>query len=584
VIRLRRLVFAFAAALAAAAAPARGADIASLYPQVRQFFPEADRFGALEGEPRAAPVWRGERLLGYAFLSADVVRIPAYSGKPINTLVGFDLAGRITGVSIVEHEEPILVIGITDERLRRYTDQYRGLSVFDRVAVGAPRPGHVAVDTIAGATITVMVENATIMRSARLVAESRGLRPGAGAEAAAPAADAAAASGAETAAQASPPAPAAAPQPPVSTPAPAAGTAPVAKGSAVRAPPSPPRLPNVAAREAARPAASEPAPPPAGAAATPIAEEPLWIAVWQARRAEIALLVAGLLGLATILVLQDWFARRPRLLFYVRRAFLLYTVFFVGWYALAQLSVVNVLTFVHAFMREFRWENFLIDPMLFILWSFVALTLLLWGRGVYCGWLCPFGAIQELLGQIARRFGVRQFEFPSVVHERLWAVKYLILIVLFGVSLHSLGEAVRLAEVEPFKTAVALHFNREWPFVAWAVGLIAVSLFNRKFFCKYLCALGAALSIPGRFRVFDWWLRRRKECGRPCQTCANDCEVRAIRPTGEINHNECHYCLDCQMTYYNDRKCMPLIERRLKRERRSAAATQPVEIVRPGRG
>ena len=581
-IRLHCFALAFAALLAANA-PVRAADVASLYPQVRQFFPEADRFGELAGEPPAAPVWRGERLLGYAFLSADVVRIPAYSGKPINTLVGFDLAGRITGVSIVGHEEPILVIGITDERLRRYTDQYRGLSVFDRVAVGAPRPGHVAVDTIAGATITVMVENATIMRAVRLVAESRGLRPAAGVEARAPAVDAAprpepASVPAAPQASESKPAPAATDKPP-------AAAAPVAERKAVHAPPGAPPLPKARVRESAPPPAAAPASPPAIAAATPIAEEPLWIAVWQARRVEIALLVAGLFALATILVLQDWFARRPRLLFYVRRGFLLYTVLFIGWYALAQLSVVNVLTFVHAFMRDFRWENFLIDPMLFILWSFVALTLLLWGRGVYCGWLCPFGAIQELLGQIARRLGVRQFEFPSVVHERLWAVKYLILIVLFGVSLHSLGEAVRYAEVEPFKTAVALRFDREWPYVAWAAGLIAVSLFNRKFFCKYLCALGAALSIPGRFRVFDWWLRRRKECGRPCQTCANDCEVRAIRPTGEINHNECHYCLDCQMTYYNDRKCMPLIERRLKRERRSAAAAaRPVQVVRSADG
>jgi NosR/NirI family transcriptional regulator, nitrous oxide reductase regulator len=72
--------------------------------------------------------------------------------------------------------------------------------------------------------------------------------------------------------------------------------------------------------------------------------------------------------------------------------------------------------------------------------------------------------------------------------------------------------------------------------------------------------------------VFDWWLRRRKECGRPCQVCAHECEVRAIRPTGEINANECHYCLDCQVTYYNDRKCTPLLERRQKREQRAAAA------------
>jgi NosR/NirI family transcriptional regulator, nitrous oxide reductase regulator len=234
-------------------------------------------------------------------------------------------------------------------------------------------------------------------------------------------------------------------------------------------------------------------------------------------------------------------------------------------------------------MREFHWETFLIDPMLFILWGFVALTLLLWGRGVYCGWLCPFGALQELVNQAARRYNVRQLEFSDVVHERLSAVKYLVLIVLFGISLQSTLEMVRYAEVEPFKTAITLRFQREWPFVLYAAGLIVVSLVNRKFFCKYLCPLGAALAIPGRFRVFDWWLRRRRECGRPCQTCAQECEVRAIRPTGEINANECHYCLDCQVTYYNEAKCMPLVERRT-RHQRAARAREVVRAMEPHTG
>ncbi len=299
--------------------------------------------------------------------------------------------------------------------------------------------------------------------------------------------------------------------------------------------------------------------------------EPLRVGVWRERRWQIAVLGLGLTVLTLILVFQDGVARRPRLLKYLRRGFLLYTVFFIGWYALAQLSVVNVLTFLHALFHGFRWENFLIEPMIFILWAFVAFTLLLWGRGVYCGWLCPFGAMQELIQQLARRVRVPQLEIPQVVHERLWALKYVILIALFGLSLQSLGQAVVYAEVEPFKTAVTLRFQRDWPFVLYAAGLLVVSAFNRKFFCKYLCPLGAALSIPGRFRVFDWWLRRRKECGKPCQVCAVECEVHAIRPTGEINHNECHYCLDCQVTFYNSYKCPPLAERRKRLERRPAS-------------
>jgi polyferredoxin len=573
-----RFVAELAIALLLACTPlgaARGQDVATLYPQAREFFPDADRLGAFEGDPVAAPAYRGERLLGYLFLTNDVVRIPAYSGKPINTLVGFDLAGRITGIAVVQHEEPILAVGISEQRLKAFTDQYRGKSVFDKITVGAPREGYVAVDTISGATITVMVQNATISRAARRVAESRGLRPGLVAAPAAepPAAAAPVVESPGPAVRESAPAPAAAPAGEVQAP---------AQPGAARKPVAPRAAPPV--RQAQQPAPGPVfAPPRVDQPLAAGVEEPLWKQAWRERWGRIVLLVAGLVTLTAILVFQDWLARHPTLLWYVRRGFLLYTLFFIGWFALAQLSVMHVLTFVHAFMHEFRWENFLIDPMLFILWGFVALTLLLWGRGVYCGWLCPYGALQELGNQIARRFGVKQIEFPDVVHERLWAVKYLVLILLFGVSLQSLGEAARYAEVEPFKTTIVMAFQREWPFVLYAGALLLVAVFNRKFFCKYLCPLGAALAIPGRFRVFDWWLRRRKECGRPCQTCARECEVRAIRPTGEINANECHYCLDCQITFYDNNKCMPLVERK-KRHERASRAREVVQAMEPHAG
>jgi NosR/NirI family nitrous oxide reductase transcriptional regulator len=487
-------------------------SIADRYPQVRGFFPDADRFGALEGEPPAAPMYRGDTLLGYAYLTTDVVRIPAYSGKPINTLVGFDLNGRITGIEIVQHEEPILVIGITNERLQRFARQYVGKSVFDRISIGGTRAGYVTIDAISGATITMMVENASVMQSVRKVAEARGIQF-------VPSADV-------------------------------------------------PASPAVAAKPAA-PKATRPdknRPPTVTSAKTEPADEPIWVSVWRMRVLEISVLLAGLAFLTLILVFQDWLTKHPLLLRRVRTGFLLYTLLFIGWYGLAQLSVINVLTFTLAAMHGFQWESFLIDPMMFILWSFVAVTLLLWGRGVYCGWLCPFGALQELTYQVFQKLRLPRFEIPVLVHERLWALKYIILLALFGLSLQSLTQAERLAEVEPFKTAITLRFTREWGFVLYAAALVLLSALNRKFYCKYLCPLGAALTIPGKFRIFDW-LRRHRECGRPCQVCAAECEVQAIKKNGEINPNECHYCLDCQVTYWNDHKCPPEVERRKRREK-----------------
>ncbi|MGD8631620.1 MAG: hypothetical protein PVG72_12950, partial [Gammaproteobacteria bacterium] len=100
------------------------------------YFPDADRVGEFEGEPLAAGVYAGERLLGYVLRTTDIAPIPAYSGKPITLLVGLGLDGRITGLEITQHSEPILVVGVSEKDLQHYVEQYRGVSVQQRVKIG----------------------------------------------------------------------------------------------------------------------------------------------------------------------------------------------------------------------------------------------------------------------------------------------------------------------------------------------------------------------------------------------------------------------------------------------------------------
>ena len=303
------------------------------------------------------------------------------------------------------------------------------------------------------------------------------------------------------------------------------------------------------------------------------AQTDLWRRIWEDKTVEIVALLAMLSVLTFAFFFQSYVTQSERFTYWFRMSFLTVTLVFLGWYANAQLSVVNLMALFGAVTTGFSWQAFLLDPLTFILWFSVAAALLFWGRGAYCGWLCPFGALQELSNQAARRLGVRQITLPWGLHERLWALKYMIFLGLFGVSLVSLEQAERLAEVEPFKTAIVLNFMRAWPFVAYAGALIIAGLFVERFYCRYLCALGGALAIPARLRMFDW-LKRYKECGNPCQTCANECMVQAIHPTGEINPNECLSCLHCQVLYRSETKC-PVVMRRLKRRAAVGSAEVP---------
>ncbi len=667
-----------------------------------EIFPGADRLGTADGEPAVAPAYKNGEQLGFVFLTSDYMNTTGYSGKPIHQLVAMDMRGVIQKVLLVEHHEPIVLIGIPEKRIVAVLEDYQGLDV-GKLVRGEQEHD---VDIVTGATVTVMVMDDSILLSAIKVArkfELSGLRSEkkevgpvasvnsdiseiedwtgliadgsvtrlkislarinrAFAESGEPLALKFPEEGADDevfielyAAVAS---------------IPSIGRSVLGeneyrnlqkklkpgeqaillagdgrysfKGSGyvrggifdrfqviqgdnpirfhdnyhkrlrrVAAEGAPEfkevglfRTPAELQFDAAAPWKLEllvgrnigptkktfltfdlaydpphrylsfsevetPVSEEAEAAGQVQAVEPIWKKMWQLKLAEIVVLGVALAVLTFVFFFQDWLVKRPVLADRMRIGFLVFTLFGIGWYFNAQLSVVNILFMFNALVSGFDWAYFLMEPLIFILWASVAAALLFWGRGPYCGWLCPFGALQELLNRVARLFRIKQVTVPWAIHERIWTFKYLIFLLLFGLSLYSLEWAEWLAEVEPFKTAIILKFARDWPYVLFAVAVLLPGIFIERFYCRYLCPLGAALAIPGRMRMFAW-LKRYKECGSPCQRCANECMVQAIHPEGNINVNECLYCLHCQLVYSDDHVCPVLIQKRLKRERREA--------------
>jgi len=307
-------------------------------------------------------------------------------------------------------------------------------------------------------------------------------------------------------------------------------------------------------------------PPPKDVSSPP----PAWLEAWQHKRADVVLTLLLLATVTAIFLGQDVLTRHRRAFAWTRVAVLTVTLAWLGWWAGGQLSVVNVLAFVQAPFTATPLTNFLLDPIVLILSVYVAATLLILGRGVYCGWLCPFGALQELSNRLAVALRVPQLRVPHALQEKLWAVKYIAALLILGLVFVAPALSHSAAEIEPFKTAISVKFAREAPYVLYALALLLLGLFVERFYCRFLCPLGATLAFLGRLRMVRW-LKRRPQCGTDCRICEAQCPVGAIANTGAIDMNECLQCMDCQVAYHDETLCPPLIQRRKRRDLRHAA-------------
>ncbi|KHQ53384.1 4Fe-4S binding protein [Mameliella alba] len=295
---------------------------------------------------------------------------------------------------------------------------------------------------------------------------------------------------------------------------------------------------------------------------------PPWRAALRERQAD---LIALALGLAVLLPVL--FGRQSTLAGLagftpVRLGILAVMTGFVGWWGQGQLSIVTVIGVIRTAWEGGSYAFLLYDPFSLLVWAAAILGFVLWGRALFCGWLCPFGAMQEFAHHLGRLLRLPEVTVSARWDSRLKRVKYLVLAGLVALIFVAPDALDTAAEVEPFKTAVTTYFIREWYYVAYAVGLLVLSAVLFKGFCRYLCPLGALMALGGLLRGRDW-IARRTECGSPCQLCSVRCKYQAIPRSGQIDYAECFGCLDCVKIHDDAAQCVPLVLK--ARERKRAA-------------
>ncbi|MEN8660181.1 4Fe-4S binding protein [Marivita sp.] len=285
---------------------------------------------------------------------------------------------------------------------------------------------------------------------------------------------------------------------------------------------------------------------------------PPWKEAILNRQTDLIVLAVLLTGLVAVLIAaQGWLAGLAAFT-PVRLGILAGILGFVGWWGQGQLSIVTPLAMLQTAMAGGSFAFLLYDPFSLLIWGVAILGFVLWGRGLFCGWLCPFGAMQEFAHHLGRMLRLPKIEPSALWDARLKSLKYVALAGLVAVTVFAPSYMDKAAEIEPFKTAITTFFVREWYYVAYAALWLVLGMFVFKGFCRYLCPLGALMAIGGVLRLRRW-IPRRDECGSPCQLCRVKCNYKAIAPSGKIQYSECFQCLDCVTIHDDADQCVPLI-------------------------
>jgi polyferredoxin len=228
---------------------------------------------------------------------------------------------------------------------------------------------------------------------------------------------------------------------------------------------------------------------------------------------------------------------------------------FISFVSIHILILAHVLWFKNAIVGSFDFQEFF-DRFIgagvlnagSIMVIFAFFTTLIFGR-FFCGWLCHFGAIQELAWWVFDKFGIK----PKTINSRL--ITFLPLFILFNFYIiPNISKA--MSPDSNWQLSLNLAYPEVWTFLPGIVigsltflidGFLIVYFLGRKGFCRFVCPWGAFLKLPTSLSTFK--VRKTGNCTN-CNMCTSGCPI-GIDVSFEINtfnkviNSNCTSCMIC---------------------------------------
>jgi polyferredoxin len=169
--------------------------------------------------------------------------------------------------------------------------------------------------------------------------------------------------------------------------------------------------------------------------------------------------------------------------------------------------------------------------------------------GAFCGWVCPFGAVQDFLTWARKKLRAPELRMPAKLDRVLRYGRFLVL----GLILYKTVTTAKLmfSTVDPYRTLFSLEWLFAFDPVLWVsytvLGVVLLaSFFVERAWCRYACPLGGAISLLGNLSLFR--IRRDAVVCKNCAVCETDCPVKLPVATSTAVSANCIGCLNCVET------------------------------------
>lgn len=196
------------------------------------------------------------------------------------------------------------------------------------------------------------------------------------------------------------------------------------------------------------------------------------------------------------------------------------------------IQLVFLLLLVLGLYRDVRFVVMVLLPLCLIFGNF------------FCGWVCPFGTVQEIMSDLGMKIFKKKYKMPRSIQKYMQFSKYVLGVILATGVINFL-----IREINGYRAFMHLPFSNlteittTISFILMIVYLIISMLFERPF-CNYLCTQSPKYGILSMTRIYS--IKRNEDTCINCKLCDKACPMNIeVSANSHVRNGQCINCLKC---------------------------------------